>query len=233
MAASFNASESGYSWMASSYLLANASCIPLWGKVSDIWGRKYMILLANFIFLIASLICALSVNLAMMLAGRALQGIGGGGIVVLTNISVSDLFSVRLVLLSSKGLSRAMLTRCRQRPMYYGLFGAIWAVAGALGPIIGGAFTTSVTWRWCFYLNRRFLNCQAPTSIANQFKCLSAVSPCSPSSSSSRWNPPKHQSWLAYDASTGQVCCSWLAARSCFSSASNSVASTIPGPHPQ
>ena len=123
-----------------------------------------MILLANFIFLIASLICALSVNLAMMLAGRALQGIGGGGIVVLTNISVSDLFSVRLVLLSSKGLSRAMLTRCRQRPMYYGLFGAIWAIAGALGPIIGGAFTTSVTWRWCFYLNCRFLNCQAPWS---------------------------------------------------------------------
>lgn len=164
MAASFNASESGYSWMASSYLLANASCIPLWGKVSDIWGRKYMILLANFIFLIASLICALSVNLAMMLAGRAIQGIGGGGIVVLTNISVSDLFSVRLVLLTFRvfvclGL---LLTRCRQRPMYYGLFGAIWAIAGALGPIIGGAFTTSVTWRWCFYVNRRFPNCQAP-----------------------------------------------------------------------
>lgn len=69
-----------------------------------------MILLANFIFLIASLICALSVNLAMMLAGRALQGIGGGGIVVLTNISVSDLVSVRLVLLASGRLPRAMLT---------------------------------------------------------------------------------------------------------------------------
>lgn len=135
MAAYFGASESGYSWMASSYLLANASCIPLWGKVSDIWGRRHVILLANFVFLVASLICALAINLPMMLAGRAIQGIGGGGIVVLTNISVSDLFSVR------------------QRPMYYGIFGAIWAIAGALGPIIGGAFTTSVTWRWCFWLN--------------------------------------------------------------------------------
>lgn len=102
MAAYFNASESGYSWMASSYLLANASCIPLWGKLSDIWGRKYIILIANFAFLVGSLICALSVNLAMMLVGRAIQGIGGGGIVVLTNISVSDLFSVRLVI--SRGL---------------------------------------------------------------------------------------------------------------------------------
>lgn len=102
MAAYFNASESGYSWMASSYLLANASCIPLWGKLSDIWGRKYIILIANFAFLVGSLICALSVNLAMMLVGRAIQGIGGGGIVVLTNISVSDLFSVRFV--TSRGL---------------------------------------------------------------------------------------------------------------------------------
>ncbi|GES57546.1 MFS drug transporter [Aspergillus terreus] len=135
MAAHFHASESGYSWMASAYMLANAACVPLWGKISDIWGRKPIILLANAVFLVASLICALAVNLPMILAGRALQGIGGGGIIVLANISVSDLFSVR------------------ERGMYYGLFGTTWAIAGALGPIIGGAFTTNVTWRWCFYLN--------------------------------------------------------------------------------
>ncbi|KAJ5572997.1 Efflux pump dotC [Penicillium hetheringtonii] len=135
IAAGFGASESGYSWIASSYLLANAACIPLWGKISDIWGRKPIILLANVFFLVGSLICALANNMAMIIAGRAIQGVGGGGIIILANISVSDLFSMR------------------DRPMYYGLFGATWAIAGALGPIIGGAFTTNVTWRWCFWLN--------------------------------------------------------------------------------
>lgn len=135
IAAQFGASESGFSWIASSYLLANAACIPLWGKISDIWGRKHIIVMANVAFLVGSLICALAKNMAMILAGRAIQGVGGGGIIILANISVSDLFSMR------------------DRPMYYGLFGATWAIAGALGPIVGGAFTTNVSWRWCFYLN--------------------------------------------------------------------------------
>ncbi|CEL07375.1 hypothetical protein ASPCAL10532 [Aspergillus calidoustus] len=135
MAADFNASESGYSWMASSFSLTNAAFVPLWGKLSDIWGRKPILLLANFAFLIGSLICALAKNLPMVLAGRAIQGAGAGGIITLANICVSDLFSVR------------------ERPMYYALFGTTWAIAGALGPLVGGAFTTSVTWRWCFWIN--------------------------------------------------------------------------------
>jgi MFS family permease len=81
--------------MASSYLLANAACITLWGKISDIWGRKPILLIANVVFLVGSLICALAVNMTMMLVGRAIQGAGGGGIIVLVNICVTDLFSVR------------------------------------------------------------------------------------------------------------------------------------------
>lgn len=99
MAADFHASESGYSWMASSFSLTNAAFVPLWGKVSDIWGRKPILLLANAAFLIGSLICALSQNLPMVLAGRAIQGAGAGGIITLANICVSDLFSVRFVTL--------------------------------------------------------------------------------------------------------------------------------------
>lgn len=97
IAADFHATQSGYSWIASSYLLANAACIPLWGKISDIWGRKPILLLANGVFLVGSLICALSKDLAMILVGRAIQGAGGGGIIILSNITVTDLFSVRSV----------------------------------------------------------------------------------------------------------------------------------------
>lgn len=87
--------------MASSYLLANASCVPFWGKLSDIFGRKPIIILANIVFLVGSLICALSTSLAMNIAGRAIQGAGAGGIIVLANITVSDLVSVRYVLSGS------------------------------------------------------------------------------------------------------------------------------------
>ncbi|EFW14080.1 hypothetical protein D8B26_008168 [Coccidioides posadasii str. Silveira] len=135
IAAQFDANETSYTWMASSYLLANAACLPLWGKLSDIWGRKIIVLLANVVFLVGSLICALANSLAMFLVGRALQGIGGGGVIILGQICVSDLFSAR------------------ERPVYYAMFGAVWAVAGSLGPVIGGALTQEVTWRWCFYIN--------------------------------------------------------------------------------
>ncbi|PGH03296.1 hypothetical protein GX51_04166 [Blastomyces parvus] len=134
----FNASESGYSWMASSYLLGNAAVIPLWGKLSDIWGRKPIIVFANILFLLSSLMCALAPNTATLIAGRAIQGVGGGGLVLLGQICVGDLFSQRY------------------RPIYYAMFGMTWAIAGSLGPVVGGIFTEKVSWRWCFYINLPF-----------------------------------------------------------------------------
>ncbi|RAL08291.1 MDR family MFS transporter [Aspergillus homomorphus CBS 101889] len=135
MVAHFKASDSAYSWIASSYLLANASCVPLWGRISDIWGRKPILMISVVLFLGGSLICGVAINVAMVIAGRAIQGVGSGGITVMANICVSDLFNVR------------------RRSAYLGIFGATWAIAGAIGPIIGGAFTTYSTWRWCFYIN--------------------------------------------------------------------------------
>ncbi|RYP29596.1 hypothetical protein DL767_006648 [Monosporascus sp. MG133] len=125
----------GYTWVGSAYLLANAVSVPSWGKFSDIWGRKPILLAAVANFWIGSLLCAVSVNMGMLIAARAIQGVGGGGIVVLVNICIGDLFSLR------------------RRGIYYGLMGMVWAIASAIGPILGGVFTSQVTWRWCFYVN--------------------------------------------------------------------------------
>ncbi|KAI9698407.1 MAG: hypothetical protein M1836_003987 [Candelina mexicana] len=128
-------SSAGYTWVGSAYLLANAATVPTWGKFSDIWGRKPVLLAAAAIFFIGSLISAVSVSIVMLIAGRAVQGVGGGGLIILVNICISDLFSMR------------------NRATYFGLVGMVWALASAIGPVLGGVFTQLVSWRWCFYIN--------------------------------------------------------------------------------
>jgi MFS family permease len=122
---------SGYTWVGAAYTLASSATVPSWGKVSDIWGRKPVLLLAVGIFWIGSLISALSKNIGQLIAGRAIQGGGGGGVIVLINIAVSDLVSLR------------------KRGQYYGIFGGVWALASAIGPVLGGVFTAKVrSLRW-------------------------------------------------------------------------------------
>jgi len=128
-------SNAGYTWIGSAYLLANAASTPSWGKFSDIWGRKPVLLIAAAVFFIGSLLAAVSINIGMLIAARAIQGIGGGGLIILVNICISDLFSMR------------------NRGKYFGIVGMVWAFASAVGPILGGVFTQKVSWRWCFYIN--------------------------------------------------------------------------------
>ncbi|EMC97523.1 hypothetical protein BAUCODRAFT_130645 [Baudoinia panamericana UAMH 10762] len=137
ISAHFN-SGSAYVWIAAAYILAGAAAGPIWAKCSDIWGRKPVVLTAVVVFAAASIFAALSVNISMLIAGRALQGTAAGGLMQLVLITISDMFSMR------------------SRVLYLGLTEVIWAIAGGAGPLVGGAFTELVSWRWCFYVNLPF-----------------------------------------------------------------------------
>ncbi|KAL5043108.1 hypothetical protein BDW71DRAFT_210567 [Aspergillus fruticulosus] len=132
---SLNSTELEFTWIGTAYLLPAAASTPPFGKLSDIFGRKPILMLSIFIFFIGSLIGALATNIDMLLAGRVIQGIGGGGILGLSATVIGDVFSPR------------------ERSKYYGILGVTWGVACGLGPIIGGAFSQFVTWRWCFWIN--------------------------------------------------------------------------------
>lgn len=101
--------------------------------MSDIFGRKPILLVTNAIFFVGSLLAGVSVNMDMLIAARAIQGIGGGGLITLVNIAISDLFSVR------------------DRGMYFGMIGGVWALASSLGPVVGGVFTQKVSWRYTIH----------------------------------------------------------------------------------
>ncbi|KAF9880805.1 hypothetical protein CkaCkLH20_01847 [Colletotrichum karsti] len=129
------ASDSGFAWIGAAYLLANAASVPFWGKVSDIFGRKPILVIANVVFMVGSLVGALAGTLTMLVAGRAVQGLGAGGLQALVNITIGDLFSPR------------------ERGAYFGMIGAVWGLASGIGPLVGGGLTENISWRWCFWIN--------------------------------------------------------------------------------
>ena len=88
-------SSAGYTWIGAAYLLANASSGPIWAKLSDIWGRKPIILAAIAIFFASSVVCATAKTMVALIAGRAFQGAAGGGLILLVHVCISDLFSLR------------------------------------------------------------------------------------------------------------------------------------------
>ena len=127
-------SAAAYAWIGGAFVLGSAVCTPVWAKLSDIWGRKIVVLCAVAGFFASSIVCALAVDISMLLVGRSLQGVSAAGLTGLVSIIISDMFSMR------------------HRSLYIGLMEIIWAIAGGVGPVLGGVLVQHVSWRWVFWI---------------------------------------------------------------------------------
>ena len=123
------------SWVVTAYLIASTVTIPLYGKLSDLYGRRRLMAASIVLFVAGSVLCALAGSMTQLVLARALQGLGAGGLIPLSQAAIADLFPPR------------------ERGRYLGFIGAMWAVAAVAGPLLGGTLTDHASWRWIFWIN--------------------------------------------------------------------------------
>lgn len=124
-----------YSWVFSLYMLTSTTTVPLYGKLSDLFGRRPVYVVAMVIFLIASLLCGFAQSMQQLIIFRTLQGIGAGGVMPMVFIIIGDIFNFE------------------QRAKMQGLFSGVWGVSSVMGPLLGGFLVDSISWHWVFWVN--------------------------------------------------------------------------------
>jgi EmrB/QacA subfamily drug resistance transporter len=127
-----------YSWVFSAYLLTSTASVPIWGRLSDLYGRRRMYLIGVAVFLVGSVMSGAATNMTGLIVARALQGLGAGAIIPLSMTIIGELY--------------ALAERARTQA----LFSGVWGVASIAGPLVGGYVTDALSWRWVFYLNVPF-----------------------------------------------------------------------------
>src|SRR3970040_1232972 len=124
-----------YSWVFSAFMLASTTTVPLYGKLSDLYGRRKLYVFAMALFLIGSILCGLAGSMTQLILARALQGVGAGGIMPLAFILIGEMFTLE------------------QRARMQGFFSGVWGVSSIVGPLLGGFLVDQLSWHWVFYIN--------------------------------------------------------------------------------
>ena len=127
-----------FSWVFSAYLLTSTVSVPLWGKLSDLYGRRLFYQLAIGVFLVGSILSGMAQTMPQLIAARALQGLGAGGLIPLGMTIIGDIYTLE------------------QRARMQGLFSGVWGFSSVIGPLVGGFITDQLSWRWVFFINVPF-----------------------------------------------------------------------------